>query len=208
MSRTSNSRQASSKKRPAARPTPSPKVVADPVPSGRMRRIRNAGLVIAGLGLAVFIGVSVAGERPPERPEGIQQVEVVAGRHNDGDIEYDGHPVGGEHNSVWLNCGVYTVEVPEENVVHSLEHGAVWVSYRPDLPPDEIAALEALGRGKVIVSPRAVQPAPVVAAAWGEWLEAETGTDPRVADFVTFFAGAGFAPEPRGACTGGLTVAG
>ena len=43
-------------------------------------------------------------------------------------------PVGGDHNPTWLNCGVYTAPVPNELAVHALEHGAVWVTYRSDLP--------------------------------------------------------------------------
>ncbi|WP_194922430.1 DUF3105 domain-containing protein, partial [Catenulispora rubra] len=34
-------------------------------------------------------------------------------------------PVGGDHAPVWLNCGVYTAPVANENAVHAMEHGAV-----------------------------------------------------------------------------------
>src|SRR4051794_4886664 len=44
-------------------------------------------------------------------------------------------PVGGAHAAVWLNCGIYDQPVPNENAVHSMEHGAAWFTYQPDLPP-------------------------------------------------------------------------
>ena len=47
-------------------------------------------------------------------------------------------PVGGDHSPVWLNCGVYDRPVPNERAVHDLEHGAVWVTYRPSLPATEV----------------------------------------------------------------------
>ena len=52
-------------------------------------------------------------------------------------------PVGGNHAPTWLNCGVYTSPVKNELAVHALEHGAVWVTYDPDLPADQVAKLTA-----------------------------------------------------------------
>jgi hypothetical protein len=60
-------------------------------------------------------------------------------RHTDGDVDYaQTPPVGGEHNPVWQNCGFYQEPVRDETAVHSLEHGAVWITYSPDIPQDEI----------------------------------------------------------------------
>ena len=50
-------------------------------------------------------------------------------------------PVGGPHNAIWMNAGVYTKPVPSERAVHNLEHGAVWITYRPNLPADQVAQL-------------------------------------------------------------------
>ena len=52
-------------------------------------------------------------------------------------------PVGGDHAPTWLNCGAYPKAVPDGLAVHSLEHGAVWVTYRPDLPADQVEKLTA-----------------------------------------------------------------
>ena len=55
-------------------------------------------------------------------------------------------PVGGDHNPTWLNCGIYGQPVRNENAVHDLEHGAVWITYRPDLPQTQIDKLVGLVR--------------------------------------------------------------
>ena len=46
--------------------------------------------------------------------------------------------MGGDHFARWLACDVYDEEVPAELAVHSLEHGAVWVTYDPELPAEQV----------------------------------------------------------------------
>ena len=88
-------------------------------------------------------------------------------------------PVGGDHNPTWLNCGVYTAPVPNELAVHALEHGAVWVTYRSDLPADQVERLvDVVPDTYMVVSPFEDLPAPVVASAWGAQLAAHRGRRP------------------------------
>lgn len=113
-------------------------------------------------------------------------------------------PVGGDHNPVWLNCGVYDKPVPNENAVHSLEHGAVWVTYSPDLPAGQVDSLVSnLPADYVIVSPYKGLPSPVVASAWGTQLELDGVDDPRLGDFVREYRQGPQTPEPGAACSGG-----
>src|SRR5215208_5439695 len=52
--------------------------------------------------------------------------------HVRGRINYPQNPpVGGPHNPVWQKCGFYSKPVRNEHAVHSMEHGAVWITYRP-----------------------------------------------------------------------------
>jgi Protein of unknown function (DUF3105) len=115
-------------------------------------------------------------------------------------------PVGGKHSPVPLHCGIYTVPVPNENAVHSMEHGAVWITYRPTLPPSAVKVLHDAARGKpyVVLSPYPGLPAPVVASAWGTQLKLDSGTDPRLADFITTYQQGPQTPEPGAACSGGV----
>lgn len=113
-------------------------------------------------------------------------------------------PVGGDHASTWLNCGVYTEPVANELAVHSLEHGAVWVTYRPDLPADQVAALEAsIPDTYMVLSPFDGLPGPVVASAWGTQLVLTGVDDPRLEEFIKTYRQGPQTPEPGAACTGG-----
>jgi len=131
--------------------------------------------------------------------------------HVDGTVEYEQTPpAGGEHNAVWLNCGVYSEPVPNENAVHSLEHGAVWVTYDPDaLSADEVAALEAqLPSTYTILSPYPGIDAPVVMSAWNAQVKVDGVDDERIGQFLTSYWRATTVPEPSAICTGALDAPG
>ena len=87
--------------------------------------------------------------------EGIETFENTA-NHVEGEVDYaQSPPTGGDHNAVWLNCGIYDQPVPNVNAVHALEHGAVWVTYDADaVTGDELAALESqLPSSYIVLSP-------------------------------------------------------
>ncbi|MEP7368027.1 MAG: DUF3105 domain-containing protein [Dermatophilaceae bacterium] len=114
-------------------------------------------------------------------------------------------PVGGNHAATWQNCGVYNAPVPDENAVHSLEHGAMWITYRPDLPVTEIATIvgDTSGQSYALVSPYPGLPSPIVASAWGVQLKLTSASDPRLKSFIETYKSGSRAPEPGGECTGG-----
>lgn len=144
--------------------------------------------------------------------EGVEVFDDLSRDHVDGEVDYDVEPpVGGDHSQVWLDCGVYDVAVPDENAVHSLEHGVVWFAHDPDLPADDFAELEALHASRpdrVIVSPYPGIGSPVVAVAWGHRLAVDSASDPRLAEFLDAFANGSAAPEPGAPCVGGLGLPG
>lgn len=115
-------------------------------------------------------------------------------------------PVGGVHGATWQNCGIYDAPVRNEIAVHSLEHGAVWITYRPDLPADAVEQIRALARGRshVLISPYPDLPQPVVASAWGVQLPVDNAADPRLTRFVSTYEQGPQTPEPGAPCTGGI----
>ncbi len=139
-------------------------------------------------------------------PGGVQSFEVVERTHVREPVAYaQTPPVGGNHAPVWQNCGFYDTPIASENAVHSLEHGAVWITYRPDLPADQVEALRRLAYSQthVLVSPIPDLQAPVVASAWGNQLPLDSPADPRLEQFVRAFRLGRNAPERGGPCTGG-----
>ena len=117
-------------------------------------------------------------------------------------------PVGGPHNPIWMNAGVYTKPVPTERAVHNLEHGAVWITYNPNLPAAEVKTLTAFVTKQTLIPEAASSvgfsgesnryvdltpwasntlPSPIVISSWGYQLHVTSPTDPRLQQFVDTF---------------------
>jgi hypothetical protein len=149
--------------------------------------------------------------KPPKRIDGVEDFGDPKHDHVKGPVTYpQTPPVGGPHNSVWLACGVYDEPVPNEHAVHSMEHRAVWVTYRPDLSAadvDTVHRLQALKPAFVLISPYPGLPSAVVASAWGKQLKVDRADDPRLAEFVKAYAGAtGGGVEATATCAPGATL--
>lgn len=169
-------------------------------------------LLVAGLAVAAITFAAVNGGNTGGLPSGTQVFAENDHSHVNGTVQYDRvPPAGGAHNPVQLNCGVYTEQVPNENAVHSLEHGAVWITYQPTLPANEVTTLEQIAVSNyvgteryIIVSPFLGLPSPIVASAWGAQLSLQLPSDARLVEFIHHFAGGGQGGEPGGPCTGGV----
>lgn len=117
-------------------------------------------------------------------------------------------PVGGDHAPYPLSCGVYLSPVPNEYAVHSLEHGAVWLTFQPDVPQADVNALGGLASLRsdyVLVSPYPGQAGRIMATAWGLQLAVTSAQDPRLKEFVQEYAGGGQGGEPGARCKGGVS---
>ena len=172
----------------------------------------GAGGVTAVALVGALVTVAVVTDPPPPTRQdieiaGLETFEDLDAEHVNSPVDYaQDPPVGGDHASTWLNCGVYTEKVPKENAVHSLEHGAVWAAYDPSaLTEEEITAVqEALPDTHAVVSPYEGLASPITLSAWGAQVAVETPDDERIEDFVAKYWQSPEAPEPGAACTGGL----
>ena len=88
-----------------------------------------------------------------------------------------------------------------------MEHGAVWITYQPNLPADQVDVLRKEAQQTyVLVSPYPNLPSPVVASAWGKQLRLDSATDPRLDQFIKAFREGPQTPEPGSPCTGGTSA--
>lgn len=134
---------------------------------------------------------------------GLERFEDLSTQHVSGPVSYpQTPPVGGPHSPLWQNCGIYDEPIPNEQAVHSLEHGAVWITYLPTLAADEIDRLRQLAREQshLLLSPYPDLPAPIVASAWGVQLKLDRADDARLSRFIGDFVNNPAAPEPGAPC--------
>ncbi|WP_415950709.1 DUF3105 domain-containing protein [Streptomyces sp. KLOTTS4A1] len=116
-------------------------------------------------------------------------------------------PVGGDHDPTWLNCDgdVYDEPVRNENAVHSLEHGAVWVTYNKQAKDADVEALKEKVKATPysLMSPVEAQEGALMLTAWGKQVTVDSAKDPRVESFFAKFVQGPQTPEPGAACTSG-----
>ncbi len=143
---------------------------------------------------------------PENPPDGIEVYPATTNRSVEGPIRYGRRPpTNGDHAPIWLNCGFYEEPVQDRFAVHSMDHGVVWITYRPDLPSGQVDKLRSYGEENyVIVSPYPDQDAPVIATSWRVRLELDGADDPRLRRFVDQFRVSELAPLSGNRCVGGV----
>jgi hypothetical protein len=138
--------------------------------------------------------------------------QIDARDHKDGPLTYvTNPPVGGAHNVQWQNCmgDVYPEPIANEHAVHSLEHGAVWVTYKQGLAADQVNTLKSKVEGKdyMLMSPVANLDKNISLQAWGYQLKLDNANDKRIDEFIKDLR-LNASMEPGAACSGGNTTTG
>jgi len=178
----------------------------------KARAKRRTALLIA---IPTVVVVGVAGaitavflNRPaPPSLDAVTTADYEASQHTTDPVTYEQNPpMGGPHNPTWLNCGVYDAPVPNENAVHSMEHGAVWITYQPDLATDQVDELKdaVADESYTVLSPYEALPSPIVLSAWNNQLAVDTADDPRIDAFLARFVQGAQTPEPGALCSQGV----
>lgn len=197
----------------------------------RRRRSRIVVVSLSTLAVAGLVGfgayaLSQAPGKPHKNEQATEEPTVAAKAPIAGEKSWDARklgrnhvtrpvtypmkpPVGGDHHPAWMNCegNVYDRAIPEMNAVHSLEHGAVWVTYNDKAPSGDVQKLKAkVGATPYsLMSPVNDQAGAIMLSAWGKQVAVSGADDPRVDQFFTRYVQGPQTPEPGAACTGGLT---
>ena len=178
---------------------------------GRTSRLRRTLVIVFGLvviaALGAFLAVLLLSDRHQEasEPAGVQSFENLSRTHTYDPVTYEQTPpVGGDHNPVWQNAGFYEEPVQNEKAVHTMEHGAVWITYDPDLPQDQKEELRQIVESQdcLLASPYPDLPTPVVASAWGKQLRLQSVDEPGLREFIQAYRKGSQTPEPGAPCTG------
>ncbi|HEY5857238.1 MAG TPA: DUF3105 domain-containing protein [Aldersonia sp.] len=130
---------------------------------------------------------------PSTAIEGVVKIEYPAALHVQPTqrVAYDqSPPFGGPHDAVWATCTgvVYPNAIRSENAVHSLEHGAAWITYNPDLVDQagiDTLAAKVDGQQYLLMSPYPGLDKAVSVQSWGHQLKVDSPDDERIDQFIT-----------------------
>jgi hypothetical protein len=105
-------------------------------------------------------------------------------------------PTGGWHYANPAETGVYTDPLPDETVVHNLEHGQIWISYRDAGDPalDELRTIQSQYPGTVIVTYRPADDTRFAVASWGRLLTLDELDTDQIYAYILRFRNQ--SPEP------------
>ncbi len=173
--------------------------------SGKMKGILTK-LAIFAIAIIVIGGVAFVFTRPTK--EKLLVGEAIAEQGASHIEEGSDHPpyssnppTSGPHWVAPAECKIYTAEVPDEAAVHSLEHGAVWVSYKDKDNKELVQQLtDSIDgeSGKLILSPRSKNDSPIALASWGRLQKLGSFEAEKISSFIS--ANKNKSPEPFASC--------
>ncbi len=147
-------------------------------------------LAVGVIGYAVSQNKKKSDAKNPDKISGIVHKTFSSGEHKTGVISYaESPPMGGPHSPIWADCDgtVYPAQIANENAVHDLEHGAVWITYKPGLAADQVDTLAKLvaNHPYTIMTPYAGLKTNISLQAWGYQLFVDSASDSRIERFIT-----------------------
>ncbi len=84
-------------------------------------------------------------------------------------------PTSGPHYATPANWGVYDYPANDKIFIHNMEHGGIWISYKPDMPVGVVNDLKAIvnefGGSKLVMAPRSANDSDIAVAAWTRLLK-------------------------------------
>ena len=97
-------------------------------------------------------------------------------------------PTSGPHYEEPARADFYDTPLPDEQLVHNLEHGHIWIAYHPQIPEDVERSIKKFTELMVIATPREANETDIALAAWGRLdafdLDGQPLDEARVRDFI------------------------
>jgi len=165
----------------------------------RNRVFKKIGYWIVGLVVVIGGGWLLVSTTGPKGPDYSQPVEILGRNHIQEGTTFNGYnsnpPTSGDHYQNPAPARFYDKELPDEQLVHNLEHGHIWIAYKPGLPAEIVDGLKNFAGGNVVVTPRSKNDTDIALAAWGRLdkfnIEAGSIDQQRLKDFISRYRNRG-----------------
>ena len=163
----------------------------------RLKRVVYWGISLVLIGLLIYVLILAANQKPTPLLgesfpiQGQQHIEIDASHP-----AYNSNPpTSGSHYATPASWGVYQNELPDEQLVHKLEHGGIWISYK-GIDTTTKSSLEKITQthAKIIIEPREKDDAPIVLVSWGQLLKLQMYDEQKILDFIK--TNSNRSPEP------------
>ncbi len=155
-------------------------------------------LSFATIGLVVFGFYKLADKQTPTVPAPGEFFSSLGQQHIDPGSSHPAYnsnpPTSGWHYPQPAQSGIYDTELPDEQLIHNLEHGQIWITYKPDLPKDQVEALANIAKSygsKMIMEPRKENDSPIVIVAWQHLFKLNTVDEAKIKAFAGAYRGRG-----------------
>lgn len=105
-------------------------------------------------------------------------------------------PTSGWHYAEPADWGVHLKELPDEQLIHNVEHGGIWISYK-DIDEKTKSALEAVGKRyprSIVITPRSANDSKIALVSWGRLEKLDSFDETKIIDFIQ--ANINKSPEP------------
>lgn len=160
--------------------------------SSRLRKIRNAViwlLIVAAIAAGAYWVVQYSkkseSRKPGEAVPDLGRNHIAVGTSHE---PYNSNPpTSGPHYEQSAKWGIYDEKLPDEQLIHNLEHGGIWISYRDKDNQDWIGKLKNITDDysvKVILTYRPENDAAIALAAWTRLLKLESFDEKQIKDFI------------------------
>jgi len=175
-----------------------------------MRKIRNYGIVFVIITSASYGLYLLTQSSEPKGEDFSRAVSLMEASHipvGSQLPEYTSNPpTSGPHYGQTARSGFREEIIPDQHIIHNLEHGDVWIAYHPRIGDKIKKELKRFGAAKVIITPREDNETDIALAAWGrlDTFDIENNTLPveRIKDFIKRYTGKG--PEKVPGASGGI----
>lgn len=161
-------------------------------------------ILVGVVGMTGFVALKKQATQEVPRP-GVEHSDngrkhVAAGTVKYGEGE---PPTSGDHGSP-VQWQVYNQEIPDENVIHNMEHGGIYISYQPGLPQEQVEKIKALffdpfskqdfKPNKALMAPRAANDSPIIMSSWRRSIKLDGFDEQKMVDY--YLQNVGKSPEP------------
>ncbi len=147
-------------------------------------------IVVVGLGYWLFTTSENKTQNLPGQTFENQGQQHIAEGSTDHPPYNSNPPTSGPHWPQPAEWGVYKTQQPDERFVHNLEHGGIWISYKPDkVDADTVARLEDFVKRfpLIVVEPRPGNDANISLAAWTHLENLDSFNERTILEFINAY---------------------